>query len=60
MIKITKQEAAEIRKRFPWRHIMETSKNKPARARSYYMTEEKKLLEALDKIRGNSAQESIH
>lgn len=55
MIKITKNEAAQIRKRHPWAHIVETSKRKPARARSYYMTEEKKLLDTLNRIRGNSA-----
>lgn len=52
MVKITKQEAMKIREAFPNAKIFITSKNKPARARTYYLTEESRVMRALDKIRG--------
>lgn len=52
MIKISKEEAAIIRKKFPKANIYTTSKRKPARARTYYMTEEAYLMKALAKLRG--------
>lgn len=52
MVKITKEEAMAIRQKYPKANIYTTSKRKPARARTYYLTEEAYLMKALAKLRG--------
>ena len=52
MVKITKEEAMLIRKKYPNAKLFTTSKRKPSRARTYYMTEETYLMKALAKMRG--------
>ena len=52
MIKISKEEADIIRKEFKDAHIVSTCKRKGAAQRTYYMTEETKLMDRIKKLRG--------
>lgn len=59
LIRITKEESIEVRKRFPKTHIAMTCKQKKASRHTYYMEENRAAMGWLKKYRMKGLNKSI-